>query len=417
MLMFGFDCGLRILNLYQSRNSAITYNVDYMQLNTLYPSLTMCPQQILDAAKIRNFVSQFNETSTNEMTEFIKKLSNVNARRAEYFKMSLDNIPSTNYMELIFNLSQIYSVEYNGISAVKVMTDLGICYTIRNFLDKEMNTKNWNDLHHINQSFINLPHTFNFSNSFPIKMTIKHNIKGKMGIFVHSPYELPTTWTRAAVIVSGTQLGTTLVAGIKEMSYQENLMSETSIDERRCHGITPSSLAMFPTTYSQNLCLMECRANYIIEKCQCIPHFYFNRNLAKFVGVTQVPICNVIGLNCVHRHAKEIRNLHSNSKSLPMNLTCQCYPNCIGQIIVTEVSNFPLATNNSGTIILTIEYPPMDSFERSVMYSNLDYAVSLYNVMSAFLGVSILSLCDLIYFFTIRVYWFNHGYRGSVNDH
>lgn len=119
-------------------------------------------------------------------------------------------------------------------------------------------------------------------------------------------------------------------------SYYFTYFSETALDERRCHSMAPSNLSMFPTTYSQNLCLMECRLNFIIKKCRCIPHFYFNRNIARS-AIAKISICNVTGLNCIYRFARQIRKIYSNSKTLPSTVKCQCYPNCINQIIVTEV--------------------------------------------------------------------------------
>lgn len=106
---------------------------------------------------------------------------------------------------------------------------------------------------------------------------------------------------------------------------------QATIENRRCREKTESNLKVFPYSYSRNLCLMECRAHYIQDLCNCLPHFY-SQKLWKDTNV-----CNMLGLNCYNKYADIFSKINANTRSLTFKCG-HCQPNCFEQIVVVKVS-------------------------------------------------------------------------------
>lgn len=118
------------------------------------------------------------------------------------------------------------------------MTEIGICYTFNNFLNATLSTRyenvyiytylnfifycrNWLDLNPYPKNLSEYPpfntRTFNFTYKFPLRALIQHNINGNIHVYAHSPYEVPTIWSRSTVINSPTKLS----FNIREINHKK----------------------------------------------------------------------------------------------------------------------------------------------------------------------------------------------------
>ncbi|KAM7344400.1 pickpocket protein 28-like [Cochliomyia hominivorax] len=415
LITFAFFNGMTLVKDYKSRNSAITLNTEYMGFETMYPALTLCPHNILNETKLKHYLrTKINKSNISQIYihDFLQNLSRINTKNM--FEIGpVNSIPADNYMQLIFNLSNNYKVRTNNYEGVKIMSEVGICYTLNNFLSPVLYTKHWRDLNPYPKKWptnvtLKLP-TFNFSRGFPTTTYLTHNIIGNITVYTHSPFEIPTIWTRSELIINEDKTYKKITAIVKEINFKKMFLKELSPEERHCLGRNESNLELFPQTYSRNLCLMECRIKYIRGVCNCIPHFYGHINLS------HIQICDGNGLNCFNKYIELFRSINANSRS-PIFKCSHCQPNCIEQIVLVKITNGKNKRPSTWKIKLIIEHPPLESYQRSVMYTGLDFIVSISGVLSSFFGFCIYSLCDLIYFFTVRIYWFRRGFRGSVDE-
>ena len=77
----------------------------------------------------------------------------------------------------------------------------------------------------LNEGFLTQAQTFNFFEEFPTFKTIKHNITGNITFYVHSPYDIPASWSRPAGTILGEKKQELILSAVvKEISYDEKLL-------------------------------------------------------------------------------------------------------------------------------------------------------------------------------------------------
>lgn len=80
--------------------------------------------------------------------------------------------------------------------------------------------------------------------------------------------------------------------GIMETVASGNL-KQVSKKKRGCYFNYESDLEYFPSNYTYNLCLINCRIKRAQKFCGCIPFFYTN------VPKSRIPVCGPQGLVCL----------------------------------------------------------------------------------------------------------------------
>ncbi|KAF2894804.1 hypothetical protein ILUMI_11367 [Ignelater luminosus] len=167
--------------------------------------------------------------------------------------------------------------------------------------------------------------------------------------------------------------------------------------QRKCRFYDESDLRHSPV-YSYVLCRMECRASLAKRLCGCIPHFYRHLDGEK--------VCDVSGMHCLSKY-KEIL--------ITMKNRCSCYPNCNDVNYVVEdldTREWFLGTNLQWGFK---DYPRM-RLRRDVIFGFTDVLVYVGGMAGLFLGCSVLSFIEIIYFFTIRLFWYVTKYGKSTRE-
>lgn len=140
--------------------------------------------------------------------------------------------------------------------------------------------------------------------------------------------------------------------------------------------------------YSFKLCKFECRIQMSLKYCNCTPYFY--RRLAG------EPICNLSGLYCLSKYRSNL--IYTNDSTI----NCQACPqNCDVNIYVSEEKQKPyefLQTTYETSMVI-----PNKIFVRNVAFSQTDLLVQIGGVFGLFLGCSLLSVVEIIYFLTLRL--------------
>lgn len=178
--------------------------------------------------------------------------------------------------------------------------------------------------------------------------------------------------------------------------------------------------------YSYVNCMAECRSAIVNEFCGCVPFTLPNNgSLAK---------CKVRDIKCVRaqwiRFAGSVFTLRNDSSEASRYLRqkCRCLPDCTFFNYPSEISSGPLVRNFSQNSLaffkdvnLTDEALVHIFFNdliathyRKDMYQNwLGVLAAFGGLLGLFLGFSLVTGFELVYFFTIRTFFDKLAARGS----
>ncbi|KAJ2949047.1 hypothetical protein O0L34_g5987 [Tuta absoluta] len=172
------------------------------------------------------------------------------------------------------------------------------------------------------------------------------------------------------------------------------LVEETFPGQRACYFHNENKDGVYPY-YSYSACTVLCRKKAQLKICNCTDHF--------MLGVTEDQRCNISGVACLHAHSAHLTLLKPPWATRP-GLSCDCLPNCNEtEITVIKDVQIPNRKNRKKTgVEVVLAYLPTERFKRSVVRSRLDLVVSVGGTTGLFLGASLLSFVELVFYFTIR---------------
>ncbi|KAI4482325.1 hypothetical protein M0804_008876 [Polistes exclamans] len=177
--------------------------------------------------------------------------------------------------------------------------------------------------------------------------------------------------------------------------------------------------------YSYVNCMAECRANTIKKKCDCIPYYF---------PPSEVRVCNLKDVKClsIHRSWYDTswpgKNIDVEQVNLEKNLNeidkrpCGCVPDCTLFRYPIDVSQGILDDNisfdgfhflkktkkykgfqNQSIIHVFFSDLVAIQYRRSVHYNWRNLFASFGGLLGLFVGFSLMSGFELIYFFIIRI--------------
>ncbi|XP_054260321.1 pickpocket protein 19-like isoform X2 [Macrosteles quadrilineatus] len=157
--------------------------------------------------------------------------------------------------------------------------------------------------------------------------------------------------------------------------------------------------------YTEHNCLVECQRDYVMKYCNCSSDFLFIEDDA-----TKYPPCDVSGLNCLNKY-----NLVFNSrvptssqeffKTQKEGMACDCPPDCNSQQFMFDSSISQ--TQNFSHIGFDIHYKGQYNllYLSDVTYGPVEFIVAIGGIAGLFLGGSLLSGAEILYFFTFRLFY------------
>uniref|UniRef100_A0A1B0G173 Uncharacterized protein n=1 Tax=Glossina morsitans morsitans TaxID=37546 RepID=A0A1B0G173_GLOMM len=131
--------------------------------------------------------------------------------------------------------------------------------------------------------------------------------------------------------------------------------------------------------------MKECRMRNAIKLCKCLPPFYRPASDVKY--------CNVKELSCLEKYKQNITR----------NRDCRhCELGC--SKTVYNIEKLMKSTENPSHYGVLVEFLtwPIIRYKREVLFGWVDLLVSFGGIASLFLGFSLLSGVEIIYYFTIR---------------
>nr|CAD7417475.1 unnamed protein product [Timema poppensis] len=229
------------------------------------------------------------------------------------------------------------------------------------------------------------------------------------------------------------------VASIGQVSVSANVMHATSrvrtmsVVNRRClYHDERSALGMH--TYNEQNCVGECHLNHSVQYCNCSPYFYPTRDSIKS--------CDVIGYMCLAAF-NEVFNYVKPAENNPyfdnstLGMVCDCMSDChsvdyISEIYTTDYgSKINFSKEKNAFVDVHFKQPTSVMYRTDIVFGWLELMgnyqqmhltvnrmphvvigvaarsleVSLGGLAGLFLGCSMLSGVELLYFFTIRLFF------------
>ncbi|XP_077287685.1 sodium channel protein Nach-like [Arctopsyche grandis] len=205
-------------------------------------------------------------------------------------------------------------------------------------------------------------------------------------IYIHSTDEMPGmdsnpqhVWDRRVEKIS---------FSVKQ-TYTTPDARQLSIKQRRCVFADEISLVT-DSIYTYSACTRQCRMMLARQFCGCVPHFY--PQIEKF------RYCTLVELRCIAEHVDKITNIDK----------CNCELGCSNTVYEVEKLTEQDPTRgddaDAGDRPLEIEFVswPMVRYKREVLFGWVDLLVSFGGIAGLFLGFSLLSGVEIIYYFTLR---------------
>ncbi|XP_055919190.1 sodium channel protein Nach [Eupeodes corollae] len=416
---------LESLDRFNTKSTVISIERDYHYWNTTIPSATICPMERISLEKFNAFYSDTNMTDVekSELFDFLESLANASYFNfnniKEYPSIEKLNIDPMDYMELIYNLTENYiELPIDNIKTVsdsffiysqQILTEWGICYSTNNYLIEKLSTTNLlfgeeppKNVYEDTENF----HKTLSMNVFDGEATFNFmGFKGSIEIYVHGAYEVMNFERR----LGPTQIPFEVTVQVYDITASDDFGKSTTVEQRKCRFPHETNLTHFPI-YTRNLCYQECRINLAYKLCKCIPHFYPNRGALK-------PVCHFKVLkDCLFRHGRIFENLNE-IKNLSLDIhsiKCNCLQNCRSSEVLEKIwkpltQSDDLITKN-GIIVIMKTYPNI-RYRRQIIFTLTDLLVSIGGTAGFFLGSSVLSVVEIIYYFTFRWIWHCLGFE------
>ncbi|XP_004533537.1 pickpocket protein 28 [Ceratitis capitata] len=325
--------------------------------------------------------------------------------------------------------------QFNGLQAKDIYRDLSFInyydedvVDFNNFFEQlpRFNnlTGNWSlDDGYVGQGYNSYPQRTAFSSArngfFAFLQGYEHNFEYacrsfKQGykVFLTSPESVPVTTSNYILVPHGDEV---MVSVLPHYVISTDNLHDFSPEKRQCYFNDERYLRYF-RSYSQSNCQVECLTNYTINKCGC----------AKFwmPKPPEVPVCGVEDINCYDAAQSDLRILIQNQTMQAtmdpnMKIICDCMPACTSLDYNVEISSarYELAktlqayrevyehTDFMGSrLSVYFKEHQFTAIKRTVLFSIATLIANWGGILGLFMGISSLSIIELVYFFSVRLF-------------
>ncbi|XP_071443231.1 pickpocket protein 28-like [Hetaerina americana] len=236
---------------------------------------------------------------------------------------------------------------------------------------------------------------------------------GGFKVLLHNPSEFP----RMSQQFFRAPLSQDVVVSVKPniMGTSKELQEYPS-SRRRCLFQRERHLQFF-THYTQRNCELECFVNATLRSCQCMM-FFMPRH--------EFPICGAGSLTCVKNVTEQLQYLEIvNAMKLERskeskNEGCNCLPACtelnydaetsMGEFDVEKIFEAFNVTESEytgkkiGKLSIFFKEWQFITSRRGELYGQTDFLANCGGLLGLFMGFSFLSLVEIVYFFTLRLF-------------
>ncbi|XP_013178118.1 PREDICTED: sodium channel protein Nach-like isoform X2 [Papilio xuthus] len=387
---------------FQTNPTITGLDTDFHNWDVPFPAVTICDKNPLDEELLQEYIDKvWPAGAPANATRMLQWLATLSFRSIEEsattFITQHDLVghtandapaPALDPKEAVFSIVQrceaaFYDCEWKGDSEeccdflVPVFTEMGFCYAYNSrHAEKSWPWQSQAQSELFTEAYI---HETDSKWSFMFNSFRNTSI---IDIYIHSTEEM-------AGLEQSAQLSwdhrVEKVSFSVKHTYTTEDARQLSIRQRRCIFADEVKLET-SSIYTYSACMRQCRMQRSRSYCKCVPHFY---------PKTRYRQCTVRELECIARYAAAITDVSR----------CTCELGCSHTVYevekLTEIdsSKGPVASNALETEFVSW---PMVRYKREVLFGWVDLLVSFGGIAGLFLGFSLLSGVELVYYFTLR---------------
>ncbi|XP_041976407.1 sodium channel protein Nach-like isoform X6 [Aricia agestis] len=384
---------------FQTNPTITGLDTDFHNWDVPFPAVTICDLDPVDPELLQEYISKVwgddPPAKAEEMLRWLSTLSyqSIVDRVSEFTAPELVGKPgealepAVDPKQAVFSVVRhcevlFYDCEWKGDSeeccdmVSPVFTEMGFCYA---FNSKHAETT-WpwrTQTDTFTEAFIHetdAKWSFMF-NSFRNDTTID--------IYIHSTEEMAGleqtaqhSWDRRVEKVS---------FSVKH-TYTTEDARQLTIRQRRCIFADEQKLET-SNIYTYSACMRQCRMQRCRAACKCVPHFY--------PQIKGYRYCTIQELVCIAKNAAAITD----------PARCACELGCTHTVYevekLTDIDPSKLSTSTNSLETEFVSWP-MVRYKREVLFGWVDLLVSFGGIAGLFLGFSLLSGVELVYYFTLR---------------
>ncbi|XP_017112672.1 sodium channel protein Nach [Drosophila elegans] len=375
---------------FQTNPTITGLDTDFHNQNVVFPTTVVCPEEAFDDDKsyqaVLKTLANYDEAQAQMYSPFLRLLTSLNFENIRDAKVLSQSIPP-NLLEAntirqwafegpISCESTFVSCKYRDEEIPccdhfePIYTEHGFCYAFNSRFKstptEDVKTGAPHDLYETDKKWA----LFFVPNS-------------TSRIFIFSNEEYFGSDFNAQIDWSETQLVEVRIS--KKNTYTTDDARQLSIGQRKCIFSDEVKLKYFPDAYTFSSCMKQCRMNKAIKLCKCNPPFY--------KPIANVPMCMVKDFDCLDEFKANITNIKD---CLQCELSCSKTVFNIDKLI--KIVDRPEST---GVLVEFLTWPII-RYKREVLFGWVDLLVSFGGIASLFLGFSLLSGVEIIYYFTLR---------------
>ncbi|XP_054274643.1 sodium channel protein Nach-like [Macrosteles quadrilineatus] len=379
---------------FQTNPTITGLDTDFHNWEVPFPTVTLCPDDPTNETLINNFIqSTWGNVSTQEISEkyfdFIRTMSHLTIADLDTIVKFTNNtsaydLPVTSFEEVLYQVVNdcpdvIFDCEwkaeaYNCCQGFQyILTEVGFCY----IFNSRFSRGNTDTLRIVEAKDFKPQMIHETDSKWSMVLNMPNVEENNIRVFIHSADEVPTldmvpqhVWKRTIHSVFFSVKHTYTMEDVRQLSIKQR------------HCVFPQEIKLLTGgNYTYGGCMMECRMKKAFALCKCLPYFY--PELAKF------PRCDLKGLGCLAKHSDELTQM-----------SCSCELGCMNTVY--EVDKLDDVTPEEKNLEIGFVSWPMVRYKREVLFGWVDLLVSFGGIAGLFLGFSLLSGVEIVYYFTMR---------------
>ncbi|KAI8118090.1 Pickpocket protein 28 [Lucilia cuprina] len=329
---------------------------------------------------------------------------------------------SGNYLEMVLTNEGV-CYQFNGLNHQDIYKNIDyITYnaTLENYINV---TGNWS-LDDGYQNYSDYPKrtsSSSISSGFYLYSLRLRRFNQGFKVFINSPDNIPLTTDNYYIMVPDSKQ--VIVTVLPQYIKTPTNLKDFDIDKRQCYFNKERNLRFFKF-YTQNNCQTECLTNYTIAKCGC----------AKFwmPKPTDIPFCDITQLACCSKASQELDVILTNqtikkTRDPKVKIMCDCKPACNsleynfeitqGYVNINAYLKASRLVEDAGDdyiesdLIVHYKESQFTAIKRTVIYDRTQFIANCGAIFGLFMGGSIISLIEFIYFFSLRLF---NNYRRRL---
>ncbi|XP_063706356.1 sodium channel protein Nach [Culicoides brevitarsis] len=187
-----------------------------------------------------------------------------------------------------------------------------------------------------------------------------------------------------------------------KQTYTTEQARQLTVSQRKCIFEDEFNMKYRKEQYTFSGCMRECRIRNSMKFCGCVAPFYISdRHSFKY--------CPIEKYECLAKNMLNITDIDS---------CLHCELGCANTVFDIEKFTKIAVTDQKMKDYINIEYLtwPIIRYKREVLFGWVDLLVSFGGIAGLFLGFSLLSFVEIVYYFTLRVCCMMYKNRSELED-